>query len=121
MTLLRWATGRRISVRRLAAVDVALALGDHVEILVGLQAFPARPAAQEIERRIVGDAKQPALGVGDGAGARKGLDRLGQRLLQDILAIDHRARHARAVAVQPGPELRQELVEACLRVVHAFL
>ena len=55
----------------LAAVDLAVGIGDHVEILVGTDILLARAAAQEIERRVVGDAEQPALGLGDRAGAGK--------------------------------------------------
>ena len=105
----------------LAAVDLAVGIGDHVEILVGTDILLARAAAQEIQRRVVGDAEQPALRMGDRAGVGKRLDRLGHRLLQHVLAIDDRAGHAGAIAMQLGPKLRQKLLEACARVVHAAL
>ncbi|BCH09237.1 hypothetical protein MesoLj131c_34950 [Mesorhizobium sp. 131-3-5] len=89
-------------------------VGDHVQILVGIGLF-ASAAAQEIERRIVGDAKQPAFRVGNRAGNGQGLDRLGQRLLQHILAIEDRAGHAGTVAVQLGAQFpKQALKEPML-------
>ena len=120
MTLLRWATGRRIRVRRLAAAawrrSISLsgsAIVSSVLVAV-LDALAARAAAQEIQRRVVGDAEQPALDVGERAGMREGLDRLDQRLLQHVLAVDHRAGHAGAIAMQPRPQLGQEPLELCL-------
>src|SRR6202022_3660885 len=69
------------------------------------------PVAQEIEARVVGDAKQPALEIiHPGAlGSRvKGLD---EGILQYILAIDRRSRHARAVAMKAWPQRFQTILE----------
>src|SRR5882757_2521178 len=58
------------------------------------------PVAQEIETRIVGNAKQPALEIIhlDALGSR--LNGLYEGILQYILASDRRSRHARAVAMK---------------------
>ncbi|MBB6412678.1 hypothetical protein HNQ71_005370 [Mesorhizobium sangaii] len=67
--------------------------------------------AQEIEARIVGDAEQPALEIihSGALGSRvKGLD---EGVLQYILAIDRRSRHARAVAVKAWPQRFQTILE----------
>jgi hypothetical protein len=69
------------------------------------------PVTQEIEARVMGDAKQPALEiVHRGAlGSRvKGLD---EGILQYILAIDRRSRHARAVAMKAWPQRFQTILE----------
>src|SRR6202789_2009703 len=69
------------------------------------------PVAQEIEARIVGDAKQPALEIihPSALGSRvKGLD---EGILQYILAIDRRSRHARAVAMQAWTQRFQTILE----------
>ena len=114
--------GAQAGGRGLAALDRAVGIGDRLQRLVAvLDALAAGAAAQEIQRRVVGDAEQPALDVGERAGMREGLDRLDQRLLQHVLAVDHRARHAGAIAVQPRPQLGQQPLELCLRVGHACL
>src|SRR5437016_7718609 len=69
------------------------------------------PVPQEIEARIVRDAKQPALEIiHPGAlGSRvKGLD---EGILQYILAVDRRSRHARAVAMKAWPQRFQTILE----------
>ena len=86
MTLLRCASGSRMKVRRLAAATCAVGdriggIDDHVGLLVEAGRFAPRAAAQEIERRIVRDAEQPAFRIGDRPGAGKRLDRLHQRFL----------------------------------------
>src|SRR6478736_4579830 len=64
---------------------------------------------------MVGDAEQPALRIGDRPGRRRRLHRLQHGFLNHILAIDDRAGHPRAVAVQPRPELAQELLHGLMR------
>ena len=57
-----------------------LTLGDridqsrgHLRPLAGMDGFVAPPAAQKIQRRVVRDAEQPALEIGDPSGRRKAL------------------------------------------------
>jgi len=59
----------------------------------------APPSAQKIQRRVVSDTKQPSIEIGDWSGVRERIDCLHQRLLDHVLAINNRARHARAVAM----------------------
>ena len=61
--------------------------------------FPIAPA-QMVLGGIVGDAKQPVLRLFDRDAAVERLQRLDQRLLHDVLAVDHRTGHAGAVAMQ---------------------
>ena len=71
-----------------------------------------RAAAQQVQRAVVGDPEQPGA-------KRRGLLQLvegdegpGEGVLHHILALDHRAHQARAVAVKLRPQLigeRQEL------------
>src|SRR3982074_2279736 len=70
-----------------------------------------RSLSQEIEARVVGDAKQPALEIihpGAPGSRVKGLD---EGILQYILAIDRRSRHARAVTMKAGPKRFQTILE----------
>ena len=89
----------------------ALRIGDLVGRLDGLGSAD-RAAAQEVERAVVGDPEQP--------GAHwRGLLQLverdegpGEGVLHHVLAVDHRAHQASAVAVKLRPELvgeRQKL------------
>ena len=106
----------------LAALDLAVGIGERLQrIVIGLDDRLAGSTAQVIQRRVVGDAEQPALGIGQRAGVREGLDRFDQGLLQHVLAVDHRARHAGAIAVQLGPQFGQEPLEVGLGGDHAFL
>jgi hypothetical protein len=71
----------------------------------------------------MGDPEQPAFGIGNRSPLGEGLDGLDQRLLQHILAIDRRARHAGAIAMQLRPQRAQEAVEIVSllrRVSHGF-
>ena len=73
-------------------------------------------AAQEVDGRVVRDAKQP------GAQRRRldlhpdGVERLGQRVLHHVLAVDRRADQARAVAVQGRAKLADQGEEALARL-----
>lgn len=95
----------------LAIVDAVDGIGDHVRILIRVNGGEARAAAQKIQRRIVRDAKQPPLRIGGRAGAVVSFERLHERILHHVLAIDHRAGHARAVAVQLGPQIGEKPIE----------
>jgi hypothetical protein len=91
--------------------DVRLGYGRRFDVFGERNDRVPGPVAQEIEARVVGDAKQPALEIiHPGAlGSRvKGLD---EGILQYILAIDRRSRHARAVAMQAWPQRFQTILE----------
>src|ERR1700730_18344094 len=91
--------------------DVRLGYGRRFEVFGERNDRVPGPVAQEIEARVVGDAKQPALEIiHPGAlGSRvKGLD---EGILQYILAIDRRSRHARAVAMEAWPQRLQMILE----------
>src|SRR5216683_1474327 len=79
----------------------------------------ACPLAQKVQRRIVSDAKQPSLEIGDRSGLRKSIDRLYQRFLDHVLAIDDRARHARAVTMELGPQFAETPIESSAFLVGA--
>jgi hypothetical protein len=87
---------------------------DHVQILVRMLGLLARPSAQEVQSRMVGDAKQPTLRIGDRPCRRRRLHHLQHGFLNHVLAIDDGAGHPRAVAVQPRPELAQKLFHGLL-------
>ena len=61
-------------------------------------------ALQKIHGLVVGDAKEPRPQRGHLGLQAERIERLRQRLLHDVLALDHRAREARAVAVQLRPD-----------------
>ena len=65
---------------------------------------------QMIERRIVRDAKQPAFEVAYGR-IWQGVERLCQRILNDVLAIDDRTGHAGAIAMELRAQRPDKLVE----------
>src|ERR1700730_8394331 len=91
--------------------DVRLGYGRRFEVFGERNDRVPGPVAQEIEARVVGDAKQPALEIiHPGAlGSRvKGLD---EGILQYILAIDRRSRHARAVAMKAWPQRLQTILK----------
>jgi hypothetical protein len=85
--------------------------GDHVQIFIGVGSVVARAPAQEIECRIVSDPKQPPFRIVQRFGPRGGLDRLEECLLKHVLAVDDRARHARAIAVQLRSQLHRKAVD----------
>jgi len=72
------------------------------------------PAAQEVEARIVGDAEQPAVEIVYFRPLAARMKRLDEGILENVLAADGRARHARAVAVKARPQRFQAILE----VVH---
>ena len=94
-----------MKLRRLAAaasLASAPAEGSSIVVMsasVMRDLLPLAPA-QMVLRGIVGDAKQPLLGTLDRGVAVERLQRLQHRLLHDVLAVDHRAGHAGAVAMQ---------------------
>ncbi len=59
----------------------------------------------------MGDAKQPPLKVGNRSRLGERLDRLHERFLDHVLAIDDRTRHARAVAMQLRSQLAEQPIE----------
>src|SRR5580700_201996 len=93
----------------LAVVGGVCGVNKHVWVLVGTGAILPSAAPQKVQSRIVGDAKQPALRMCDWSRVRQRLDRLDQRLLHHVLAIDDGAGHARAVAMQLRPQLAEQL------------
>src|SRR5882724_4395493 len=101
--------------RDLAILDLVPRGRDHLGILVCMPGLLARAPPQEVQGRVVGDAKQPALRVGDRPGCRRRLHRLQHGFLHHVLAVDDRAGHPCAVAMQPRPELAQELLHGLLR------
>ncbi len=89
----------------------ALRIGDLVGRLDGLGRAD-RAAAQQVQRAVVGDPEQPGA-------QRRGLLQFVQGdegpsegVLHHILAIDHRAHQARAVAVKLRPQLARRAPEA---------
>src|ERR1700704_2348046 len=91
--------------------DVRLGYGRRLDVFGERNDRVPGPVAQEIEACVVGDSKQPALEIiHPGAlGSRvKGLD---EGILQYILAIDRRSRHARAVAMKAWPQRFQTILE----------
>jgi hypothetical protein len=86
-------------------------ISNHIHVLVRMRGVLARPPPQIVERRVVGDAKHPALRVFNRSSARQGFDRLHQRFLDHVLAVDDRAGHARTVAVQLRPQFGEYPVE----------
>ena len=68
-------------------------------------------AAQEIDGRVVGDAEQPRLRIGNRGSALVGLHGFEQRVLDDVLAVDGGTRHARAIAVKLRPHRLREFFE----------
>ena len=76
---------------------------------LGLYASAA--AAQKIDAMVVRDPKQPRLkrpAVVKGVKFAIGVE---QRLLHDVFAVENRAGHAGAVAVQPRAQMRDRLQE----------
>src|SRR5579863_442804 len=56
----------------------------------------------------MGDAQQPAFRMLNLAGGGEGLDRAGKRILHDVLPVERRADHARAVAMQARAQVRHQ-------------
>ncbi len=70
-----------------------------------LGAVPHPAAAEEVDAAVVGNPEEPGR---QGAVFRQGFQLavgLKERLLDDILAVEYRSRHAGAVAVQAGAEV----------------
>jgi hypothetical protein len=85
--------------------------GNHVKGLVILHHRVARAAAQQIERCVVGDTKQPAFRVVEDTGIRHRGKGLNQRVLNNVLAIDGGAGHARAISMELWTKLTRQLFE----------
>jgi len=81
--------------------------------------LPDSNASWRLRRRrkssavFVRDPEQPSPRVANCAGGCERLHRLDQRILQHVLAVDHRADHARAIAMQFRPHLGEQAVNAC--------
>ena len=95
----------------LAAGDDVDGIGNHVHFLARPQRFLTVAPPQEIQRSVVRDPEQPAFGIADPACSRKRLHRLDQGILQHVLAVDHRADHARAIAMQSRAQAREQVVD----------
>jgi len=92
----------------LTVVRGACGVNDHVGILVRAGCVPSGAVAQKVQCRIVGDTKQPALRVNDRSGIGQRFERLDDRFLHHVLSVDDRAGHARAVAMQLGPQFAEQ-------------
>ena len=92
----------------LTVVRGACGVNDHVGILVRAGCVPSGAVAQKVQCRIVGDTKQPALRVNDRSGIGQHFERLDDRFLHHVLSVDDRAGHARAVAMQLGPQFAEQ-------------
>ena len=104
-----------MKVRRLAPaiwrfVDV-VRIRDHVDLIARSQRFLPVTASQKIQSGVVSDAKQPAFGIADGTRGSKRVQRLDHRILQHVLAVNGRADHARAIAMQLCPLAMQQPFE----------
>jgi hypothetical protein len=66
---------------------------------------------QQVQRRIVSDAKQPSLWMRDRSRLGQCLQRFDDRLMQDVLALKDRAGHTGAVTMQFWPQFADEPVE----------
>src|SRR5262245_60561655 len=71
------------------------------------------PASNEVECGIVRDAKDPPFWVFDGACGRKRFNRLDHRILKNVFAVDDRAGHPRAIAMELRPKLGEQAIECC--------
>src|SRR5262250_2805734 len=86
--------------------------GDEV-LCLGLRLdLPSHPATpQEVDAPVVGDLEQPRRQRLAGVERLESSVSLEERLLDDVLAVEHRAGHARAVTVQAWPQARNRLQE----------
>jgi hypothetical protein len=92
--------GRQARGRRFAPRLFIDGVNEQVHVVLRVGAVRAHAPPQRVEGEVVGDAEQPALGVVDGLVGRGRLQRAQQGLLHDVLAIQRRAEHPRAIAVQ---------------------
>src|SRR4051812_16507001 len=69
------------------------------------------PAAKQVEARIVGDAKQPALKIVHPGALGSCAQRFDEGILQYVLAIDRRSRHACAVTMKAWPKRGQPILK----------
>jgi hypothetical protein len=95
----------------LVIVGGGFRIDHHVGILIRAVELLPRAAAKKIQRRIVGDTKQPALGGDDRSRFCECLKRFQERFLNHILSVDDRAGHTRAVAMQLRPQSAKQLLE----------
>ncbi len=95
----------------LAVAGDVCGVNKHVRILLGADAILPGASPQKVQSRIVGDAKQPALRMCDRSGVWQCLDRLDQRLLHHVLAIDDRTGHACAVAMQLRAQFAEQPIK----------
>ena len=68
-------------------------------------------ATKKIQGRIVRDAKEPGPQRRQLRRQAGRVERLGERLLDHVLAVDRGAHQARAIAVQLGPQISDQGVE----------
>jgi hypothetical protein len=95
---------------------VAAICRDHRHRLIAARFLGASAAAEEIECRVMSDAKEPAFRpldrrAGSWVVGCPRLDRFGQRILHDIFAIDYRSGHPRAIAMELRPQLAHQAFE----------
>src|SRR5229473_6811665 len=91
--------------------------GNHVKGLVVLHHRTARAAAQEIERGVVGDTEQPAFRVVEDTDMRHRGKGLNQGVLNNVLAIDGGAGHARAVSMELWTKLTHQPFKLSARII----
>src|SRR5262249_41190013 len=91
--------GPKTSRSDLAILDWVSPICNHVQILSRMPGLFARASTEEIQSRVVGDTKQPTLGIGYHSCSRCRLHRSQHGFLNDVLAIDNRPGHPRAVSV----------------------
>jgi hypothetical protein len=97
--------GPKAGCRDLTIVHGVSGVGKHLQILIGTSSVMATAAPQKVERGVVSNSKQPASQIRDRWSVGQSLDRLQERLLDHILAINHRAGHPRAVTVDFWPQV----------------
>jgi len=97
-------------------------VGARVGILFIQHYHIAAPLAERVDRSVARDPEQPGLRPIYRRGARIGLCSPRHGFLHDILAINGRAHHASAKAVEARPHIRQPPVEPnIVQAVHHVL
>jgi hypothetical protein len=84
---------------------VVLRVNDHVGILVRAGCVPSGAVAQKVNAALAIRNSQPS---GFSLIRCRQRWRLHERVLHHILAVDDRAGHARAVAMQLGPQFAEQ-------------
>jgi len=91
---------------------------DHLHV-AGRIDVPVLVTPEKIHRGVVRDAKEPGTERRRRLHFREHVPGLGQRVLHHVLAVEDRAGHACAVAVELGPNLGDEFEEARSRLRRA--